>query len=82
MRTTDICFTTTLSGHSQTSVNINGLGELLTRVYCDGSNALMKGAHVFNMVADDYITLPSPIILSATNYVRNLEVYVTLKKIS
>ncbi|MBN2879994.1 MAG: hypothetical protein JXN65_10260 [Clostridia bacterium] len=80
--TYDICLTTTLVGHTQTSININGSGELLTRAYCDGSNALMKGAHVFSLSEGDYITIASPVILNSTNYVRALETYVTLKKIS
>ncbi len=80
--TYDVAFTTTLTGYNQTSVNINGIGQLLTRAYCNGSNALLKGAHVFRMSAGDYATLPSPISLDASNYVRSLEVNASIKKIS
>lgn len=78
----DVGFTTTLTGYSQCNVMVNEIGEVLTRVYCSGTNALMKGSHVLRLNKDDYIRLSSPIILDASNYVRNFEVYVTLKKIS
>ena len=39
----DVVFATTLTGYTQTTVNINGLGQLVTRAYCNGSNALLKG---------------------------------------
>lgn len=78
----DIGFTTTLTGHSLCNVMVNEIGEVLTRVYCNGSNALMKGSHILKLSKDDYIRLSSPVILNSTNYVRNLEVHVTLKKIS
>ena len=80
--TYDIGFTTTQTGYAQTSLNVNGMGELMTRAYCNGSNALLKGPHVFRLSAGDYVTIPSPVILDSTNYVRNLEVCVTLKKIN
>ncbi len=78
----DIAFTTTLTGYAQASVNINGAGQILTRAYCNGSNALLKGSHVFRMAAGDYITLGSPIALNSSNYVRSLEANVTFKKIN
>jgi len=78
----DIGFTTSQVGHAQCNILVNEIGEVLTRVYCSGSNALMKGSHILRLKKDDYIRIGSPVILDASNYVRNLEVHVTLKKIN